>query len=334
MGGLSRSVLADADASAIEGVFSKIPLLDAKVMVSASGDGSPAKPHRMTKKTPQEVVMATKEKVQSTVGWHVVGYEGKADELTAFFRETAATYNRKALQERLKKEMRHDGELLPKVRFGGAPGFPAGASALTVDIPLDSKRAWYSVPSPDGKFDDHPAGKPATGTATITVVVVPDGAHTWVAFGSDAAMLKKRLAEVKSPKADQTLQGRDGLELLKTTKASSASFATLEPAVRAAEQAMATTGSGKADEIKKMLEGLPNKGKTPLVAIGTAGGGANPSMTVELQIQKGTFEDAAALIIAAMAMKHSGGESSMPPVAVPVPAPMMAPPKAPKMPKK
>lgn len=320
MGGLSRSVLADADASAIEGVFSKIPLLDAKVMVSASGDGSPAKPHRMTKKTPQEVVMATKEKVQSTVGWHVVGYEGKADELTAFFRETAATYNRKALQERLKKEMRHDGELLPKVRFGGAPGFPAGASALTVDIPLDSKRAWYSVPSPDGKFDDHPAGKPATGTATITVVVVPDGAHTWVAFGSDAAMLKKRLAEVKSPKADQTLQGRDGLELLKTTKASSASFATLEPAVRAVERTM--RGVGKAEELRKVIDSLPNKGRTPLVALGTSTGGASPSMTVELQVQKGTFDDLAAMIVAAMALKHAAVEAT--PVAAP-PPPVVAP---------
>lgn len=317
MGGLARSVLTDADAGAIEGVFAKLPLIDSKVVVSASGDGSPAKPHRMTKKTPAEVVAATRELVQSSVGWHVVGYEGKADELVAFLRETAATYNRKSIQDRLKKEMHGEASMLPAIRFGG---FGGGGSALTIDVPLDSKRSWYSVSAPDGTFADHPAGKPATGTAQITLAVVADGPRTWVLIGGDAAVLRKRLAEVKAAKGDQTLATRDGLDLLKSAKVSSASFATLEPAVRAVERTM--RGVGKAEELRKVIDSLPNKGRTPLVALGTSTGGASPSMTVELQVQKGTFDDLAAMIVAAMALKHAAVEAT--PVAAP-PPPVVAP---------
>lgn len=322
VGGLARAALADADAAAVEGVVAKIPLTDTKVVVSASGDGSPAKPHRMTKKTPTEVVAAARELVQSTVGWHVVGFEGKADDLTAFLREAAATFNRKSIQDRLKKELRGDSPVLPTARFGA---FGGGGSALTIDIPLDSRRSWYSTPAPDGTFADHPAGKPATGTAQLTIAVVADGARTWLLIGADAAVLRRRLAEIKAAKSDQTLATRDGLELLKSAKVSSASFATLEPAVRAVERS--TRSMSKAEAMTKMLGGLPNKGRTPLIALGTSTGGASPSMTVEMLVQKGTFDDLAALIIGALTMKQSAAAE----VAAPVAAPVAPPPPMPKL---
>ncbi|MCC6647982.1 MAG: hypothetical protein IT374_20745 [Polyangiaceae bacterium] len=328
VGGLARGALDDADASAIEAVFAKFPLVDAKTVVSASGvaDAPPAR--KMAKKTPTEVVAATRARIQSTLGWHVIGFDAKGDELTAFLREAAATYNRKSLQDRMKKELRGDFAKLPGAKFGA---FGGGGSALTVDVPLDSKRSWYSVSSPDGSFSEHPAGKPATGVAQITIAVVPDGARTWVLIGGDPATLRKRLAQVKAGKPDQTLATREGLDALKTAKASSASFATLEPAVRAVEREMGR--SGKAEELKKVIDGLPNKGRTPLLAFGTSTGGAAPSMTLEMQMQKGTFDDLTALIVAAMAMKHHGhhGEAAGP-VAVPV-APV-APPPPPRPPMK
>ncbi len=322
VGGLARGALADADASAIEAVFAKFPLTDGKVVVSASGSGGPPKARVIKKKTPTEVVAAARELIQSTVGWHVIGYEGKADELTAFLREATATFNRKTIQDRIKKELRGETPKLPTARFGA---FGGGGSALTIGIPLDSKRSWHSVPSPDGEFSDHPAGKPVTGMADVTVAVVPDGARTWLLIGADATVLRKRLAEVKAPKPDQTLATRDGLELLKTAKVSSASFATLEPAMLAAQRTLGRRG--KDEKVKQMLDGLPNHGRTPLIALGTSTGGASPSMTVEMLVQKGTFDDLAALIIGAMTMGKQSGAPA--PVMAPVEA--VAPPKPPKL---
>jgi hypothetical protein len=85
-----------------------------------------------------------------------------------------------------------------------------------------------------------------------------------------------------------------------------------------------------------MEAAMPNKGQTPILIIGTATGGATPTYSAEVRVQKGTIDDLASGFLAAVAQKmakhHDGDDGGV--MAPPMPAMPVAPPSAPPPKKK
>ena len=320
-----RGKVPDADLKAIEDVLAKLPIVDA-VSVSARGHVDAPRAHAKGARTAAEAIKDARAKLASTLGWTLVGYEGKSDVWASWLREVAAVWNRPTLQAYLKKEMRSDAKHLPIVKVGPAPGGARGGLALEVSVPVDSQSVWYFDPPAD--FGGHPKGAPAKGTMGVTLAVVQDGDRTWLAFASEASIVKDKLAAVKTgaPK-EGTIASREGLDALKSASSSSGGFLSMATAFSSMSN-MARQGR-KRDRLSAMIASLPHKGSTPILLLGSVQAGGSPSVSFEMRAQRGTFEDISSAILTAVTMKSSHHDDEGGPVA-PVPvAPVAPPPPAP-----
>jgi hypothetical protein len=319
---LTRDVLKDKDRESLVSLVNSIPLVETSGTVSARGHVDHKMGARIApeKYSPADAIKASQAYISGLLGWAVVGVDAKADPQIAWLRQLAKTYNEKSLQETVKKTLGKDLQSkVPTVKIVGAPrGTPAGTVALEIAISLDSHDLWSSHGREHG-YREHPKGPAAKGTFTFTIVVMPDGDRTWVAFGSDTAALASHLAAVKdgAPK-DGTIASREGLESLKTGPNTAAGFLSMAGLAHASRSSLRTVLSHREhSRIEEAIGSLPHKGETPVLLLGTGATGATPSGTLEVRLQKGNIEDLSAFVLYAMTHKNDSRDDEMMPPPVP-----------------
>jgi hypothetical protein len=339
-GAVVKDKLPDADRKAIQDWIAKMPTIDA-VAVSARGHVEPPADKAGAakgKRTPAEAIKSSREQLTKLLGWTLVGYDTKADVFGDWLKEMVRVYNRPTLQAFLKKNLGSESAKLPVLRTASIPGMPAGSLVIEAGINLTSKDVWDLARDRNEEWTSHPAGAPAKGFIGVTIAVVPDGNRSWVAFGADPLTLRDKIKSTlaAAPK-DGTLAGRPGLEALKTGTVLSGGFMTLASVTHSFSDVAKRGGSRREAKMFSAMEAaMPNKGQTPILIIGTATGGATPTYSAEVRVQKGTIDDLASGFLAAVAQKmakhHDGDDGGV--MAPPMPAMPVAPPSAPPPKKK
>ena len=332
-GAVVKDKLPDSDRKAIQDWIAKMPLMDA-VAVSARGhiEGSSDKAAapKSGKHTPAEAIKTSREQLVKLLGWTLVGYDTKADAVADWLREMVRVYNRPSLQAFFKKTMGSEASKLPVIRTAAVPGMPKGSLVIEAGINLTSKDVWDVARNRDEEWTRHPDGAPAKGFIGVSVVVVPDGNRTWVAFGGDPVILRDKIkSTLASAPKDGTLGARAGLDPLKSGAVLSGGFVSLASVTHSFSDLVKRTNSRREGKLFMAVEAaMPNKGQTPILVLGTAAGGATPSYSAEVRVQKGTIDDIAAAILAGIAQKMSRGGEEAGGVPTMMPPPPPAPPPA------
>jgi hypothetical protein len=245
---------------------------------------------------------AAQDIVDATVGWQLFGIEDGPAATKGYLDDLAGAYNRAGFQAWLKKEMGSDAKNLPIVKQGKAPeGFGAGSSALEIVIPKLEEPSL--APPPVGRHTPPP--KPKTSDAVVHVLFMPDGARTWVGVAGDRDALAQLMKGVKGQKpGPETIATRADLAAFKTGKHASGGYTTVDGmlgSVRPMIAMMARGGSmAEMEQVKRALERMPNKGKTPIVVVGDVKGGGRPSLTFTGRLGRDSLVDLGFLITQAM----------------------------------
>lgn len=249
--------------------------------------------------------------VRQFLPWMVSGVDKKSDPIVKWTKDLAGAWNRKPFQDALKNLLaKGRGELkVPTLKVVPAPAqLGKGATALEVKITWEAPEPSSIAPAPPppapGKKAAPPKpaakAKPITLTATVWLMVMPDGEETWVGFGTDKDEIVKHLLVAKSGgDASKTLASRAELAPLKTKKALYAGFYTAETYVSLAKTAAAEMKKhGQASDAKMIEDAiarLPHKGATPGF-LHTEFDPATKRYSLKLDVQRGTFEDIGALV--------------------------------------
>ncbi len=148
--------------------------------------------------------------------------------------------------------------------------------------------------------DGHDKAKKKTpavkGSLTLRLAIVPDGDRTWIGFSADPEDLKKRMNAVMPGAPDAgTLAARDGLTGLAHDGQTWGGFFSVGDLLEQAVAAVEKEKPEHAREARAAFEALPNKGRTPVLLIGSGAPGPTPSSSVEVRIQQGSLADLAAL---------------------------------------
>ena len=125
---------------------------------------------------------------------------------------------------------------------------------------------------------------------------MPDGDRTWIGFSADPEDLKKRMNAVMpgAPEAG-TLAAREGLTALAHDGQTWGGFFSVGDLVEEAVAAVEKEKPERGREVRQAFEALPNKGRTPVLLVGSGAPGPTPSSSVEVRIQQGSLADLAAL---------------------------------------
>ncbi|UQA61950.1 hypothetical protein [Polyangium aurulentum] len=265
-----------------------LPMGKDVVTVSASGRLDLPAPAG-DKRTPQQEVDAI---LNSYVGWSVIGYEEGSGPVAKQLKDIASVYNRKGLQDPLKKALGKDAVFIPTIKAGAAPG-GLGADSIDLEIKL------ANVKAADLKL----AGATAKDkvNAELHVMLMPDGKdRTWLAIGTKRDELVKRLLVVKTGAPDAgTIASRTDLEPLRTGKHMSAGFFTFGPIVKGLDRPGGIMGGKKDPMLDKMIRSLgalPNRGESPMFFNTTVAGGDAPRGDMSVWVPRPVLEDLGALL--------------------------------------
>ena len=206
------------------------------------------------------------------------------------------------------------------------PGLPAGTFAIEGGVNLESRDVWDTLSR--GNDGPHPPGAAAKGFIGVSMIVAPDGpGRTWIGFGGgDATVLRDKIkASLSAANKEGSLSVRPGLEALHAGQLQSGGFLSIAGSTHSILDLARGRGS-RGDErmIAAIASAMPNKGLTPILMTTTATAGSTPSMTVDVQVQKGTVDDVAAAILAGFAQRNAARAED--PVPMPMPPPMAPPP--------
>lgn len=194
---------------------------------------------------------------------------------------------------------------LPTMKLVKAPA-ALGKDALDIEIKLaDLPLPDDDLGALDGSGRPDPKKKKETLSLTFHLLLMADGATTWLAFGQNQSDLVKRLLSVKAGALDtDTLATRAGLEPLKTGKLMSGGFITLSPITKMATAvtgALLTLAPGgmppQVNEIMRMLQALPHRGETPIFFTSEITAGDAPRSSMSFSIPKAAMEDIGALVM-------------------------------------
>lgn len=236
------------------------------------------------------------------LGWYVMGFDDGADAITKQLKDFVAVYNRKGLQDPLRKALGDDATFLPTVKIVAAPA-GLGKGALDVEIKLTlpeedmlTASKWQDVPP---KPKPKPKGKVKTTTLTLHLLLAVDGKTALFGFGGNRDDVVKHMIMSRSgsPESD-TITSRPGLEAFKSGKNLSGGFFTLNTFLKAIENGIATGAAADPTmvaEMKRVTSQLPNKGDTPMFLTTTSTSGATPRVEMKLEMTKGSFEDLGAI---------------------------------------
>jgi hypothetical protein len=248
-----------------------------------------------------------------TVGWTLIGADEGPAAMKKQLKALVDAYKLAGVQAGLKKELgARDAKMLPVVKAGTAPAsLGAGAEAVEITIPNVEAPGEPEVKQPAPSKGGPPAkGAPVKGPPTMTlklhVILMGDGASSWLAIGASKDDLVKRLLAVKAGAgaADQ-LGARTGLDTLRNGKQMFGGFVSASlvgDKVSAVYQGLTLLEPqyARPDDVKfaQALLALPNRGMTPVIF--TANGVPSTDTTrldIALEAQQGTFEDAKALVL-------------------------------------
>jgi hypothetical protein len=310
---------------ALEEALGRIPLLPAgeKAAIEAFVDGVPKSPgawvsssgilasHKKPGAKPDPLVDA-RDIMTMTLGWHVTGLDAPSTEYVAWARQGLDLYNHlvhlakefagagKALAGKGGGKKSDPLELIPKIKeVKSPPGWPKGTVAFDVLLNFDAELAeiLLSRKAREAMKDALKDKKTAKVSMTLRLAIVPDGDHTWIGFSADLDELKKRLnAVIAGAPKPGTLAAREGLDELKQPGQTWGGFIGIGEILERTLETLEREDPKHTAEAKEILASLPNKGKTPLLLIGTGTGGGAPSSSVEVRLQSGTLADAAGLV--------------------------------------
>jgi hypothetical protein len=248
-------------------------------------------------------------RVISTVGWNVIGFDTKPAQLKKLLSTLVKVYNDRQLKKLLDKELGKDKKNLPtlKVHAARARGIAPGSTAYDLVLPgsLFERHSSYF-----GAQKKKAAKKKTPKSLTVTIVLMPEGNQTWLGVSADSKALYEKLAQIHTGK--DTLASREGLAQLKSSKAISGGFMTLAGFTNGMRSDMrAALGPGFAKALEKVFNALPNHGETPIpytLMVGQSGG---VSLDWSLRAPKAVVVDIGALVPAVIALKSQMGGGAM-----------------------
>jgi len=222
-----------------------------------------------------------------SLGWQVIGLDERSTRVDAWLQDLARVYGRAAIQRWLRSVTSVEAKNMPQVRYGAmtVTGLP-GLKALQVSVP-----ATILDPSIKG-------AKPFT----YYVMVLPEGARTWVAMGADQAALEKQLKAIKAGGAS-TLESKPGLEALRSGRVVGGGFITMAGIANQASGGLmeALDGGGfRNREMERMLTAfsrLPNGGNTPMLLTTQTQDGSPARVAIQFKVNRGTVDDLRSLVL-------------------------------------
>ena len=156
--------------------------------------------------------------------------------------------------------------------------------------------------------------KPPKGKrVTIHLLMMSDGARSWMAIGSRRDELVKLLLATKgtSP-GPHTLSKRRDFDMLRSGKHRSASVSNLNtlldvfrPFIDIAAS-LAPGGAQIGQQVTSLIERMPNKGRSAIFAHSDTKGGRAPVFSSTLQVPRGTLEDVGWLVQGAIKLFQGG----------------------------
>jgi hypothetical protein len=239
---------------------------------------------------------------EAVLGWTVFGVEEGSAKLASAARDLVAAFNKPKIATALKTK-RKDGPL-PAMRIAPAP---KGAPKDTLDVQIDLYPYYVAPPAtPQPKPGAKPADKDKDAKPPkplrIHLLVVPDGARTWIVMASDedVAVAKANAVLASSPDTDK-LAKRAGLESLRTTKLGAGGFVTQRgwPMFNHRFAALGGSFTGIGEHYDDMTS-AQHGGTTPIL-VGLSG---QPSaMNANVQMPRAAIED----FVVSFIKRMSGG---------------------------
>jgi hypothetical protein len=206
----------------------------------------------------------------------VLGIEDEGKLVGAFLERTLKAYEDAALRKGLSQRFGVKVDKLPKVTSKKGPARLPESRVYELSLPASAMAKLYDLE------DDKSAPK-VSGNVPLVLMTCREGAHTWVAFSSYAALAEERLAGVLAPSGSEaTLERRAGLSSLRSERANLAGFWTLN----ALKQRMQTP------KLEKALSSLGSS-DVPMIVRGN-GHAQGPSGELELHVPSQVFRDVAA----------------------------------------
>jgi len=246
-------------------------------------------------------------RVISTVGWNVIGFDTKPAKLKKLLSTLSKVYNDRQLKKLLEKQLGKDKKKLPRLRVHAARarGIAPGSTAYDIVLPgsLFEHHHYY------GAQKKKAARKKAPKSLTVTLVLMPEGNQTWLGLSADSKVLYKKLAEIHGGK--DTLASREGLAQLKSSKAISGGFMTLAGFTNSMRSDLrAALGRGFAKALEKVFNALPNHGETPIPYTLMVGQNGGVSLDWSVSAPKAVIGDIGALVPAVIALKSQMGHGA------------------------
>ncbi|MEZ4297572.1 MAG: hypothetical protein R3B70_21605 [Polyangiaceae bacterium] len=269
---------------------------DTSTVVSHGAVGA-AYPQAGTKDVEKKVIEAGFTRM---MGWTVIGMDEGPATAKAQLKALVDAYKAAGVQATMKKAAGSEAKYLPTVKSQRAPAsLGAGAEALEITFPN------IEVPNPAGY-----GGPPRKQTTSFKVhlMLMSDADTTWIGFGADKSEVEKHLAATRSSAGDAgQLASRSDLGPLRDGKQMFAGF--LSGAPFSQRMSSFITGletvepggtPGYIQGLSQALTSLPNGAKTPLfLSTNVTPSPSSTRLSLAIDVQKGTFEDAKSLVLSA-----------------------------------
>jgi hypothetical protein len=265
-----------AERDAWVGILNKLNQLEGP-WVSARG----AVPQEMMQKP-----VDARELARLRMGYQLLGVKDDADLVGPLLERSLRLYNDAALRKGLSQRYGVEAAKLPKVTEKRST--QGKASVRTYEIAVPAQLYDVSVPGASGGGAAPAQGK-AAAPIPLLLVCVHAAPWTWIGISSYDKLLDQKLRPLYDASArGATLQGRTGLDKLKTERANWAGF------VSFGELATAYPVEEN-DTAWELLASLPNHGETPVVFQGNTST-EGPRADLTFNFPKGVFQDLGALI--------------------------------------
>lgn len=226
--------------------------------------------------------------VPGLFGWWVGSSVESAEKLGALFDEVKALLADKEFARLLADRLELDPKLLPRIKSQAVTvkGFNARATAFQVELP----GALLEKLELMGQSTTTPSPSPSRGikSQSVSVVLLPDGEHSLIAYASEQKRAVALLEGLRTPGAAK-LASVPALQALKSSPAVSGGFWTLE----SLRPQLARLAPGAADPFARM----PNHGRTHcLLRVDVAESAPSLSLVLAGELPRGVFEDVGSVL--------------------------------------
>ncbi|MEB2310761.1 MAG: hypothetical protein OZ921_16590 [Sorangiineae bacterium] len=236
---------------------------------------------------PVESGASAREKFRSMLGWYVIGVDVQAETYRKLLGTLMSVFN----DPQLRKPLGVDAKLFPKLttRAARGAGLAPGSKAYVLTLPGELLKDFDGPSFVEGEAG--PRKKQVVpAPLSIVLILMPDGARTWLGISTDEAVLSAKLAQVRKPAGDQSLEKRAGLGALRTGKVISGGFMTVA-GVLDSPNALSELGISPGT----LLRAAPHHGETPILMSFTVEPGAAPSLVWRSTTPRAVVEDLATI---------------------------------------